>query len=31
MDLNQELNQIVTDERTDKGNTICLIHICDVT
>ena len=27
MDLNQELNQSVTDGRTDKGNTLCHIHI----
>ena len=27
MDLNQELHQSVTDVRTDKGNTICHVHI----
>ena len=27
MDLNQELNKSVTDVRTDKGNTICYVHI----
>ena len=27
MDLNQNFNQSVTDGRTDKGNTICHIHI----
>ena len=35
MDLKQELNQSVTDvstyKLTDKGNTICVVHICDGT
>ena len=31
MDLNQELNKSVTDIRTDKGNTICRVHIRDGT
>ena len=31
MDLSQIFNQTVTDGRTDKGNTICLVHIRDET
>ena len=27
MDLNQELNQNVMDGWTDKGNTICHVHV----